>query len=108
MEAGARTRGPAAAASWLYGLRYAASDYVALTKPRVVSLLLVTTVCAMFVATPNPSLVTILLTVIGGYLAAGGAGAINHSLEREIDGCMGRTASVLPAATRPRSPRTHV
>ena len=47
MEAGARARRPAAAASWLYGAREVAGDYVALTKPRVISLLLVTTLATI-------------------------------------------------------------
>ena len=69
-------------------------DYVALTKPRIISLLLVTTVGAMFVADPSgPALTTILWTVLGGYLAAGGAGAINHYLERERDARMTRTCA---------------
>jgi heme o synthase len=67
-------------------------DYVALTKPRIISLLLLTTVAAMFVADPEgPPLSTVLWTVIGGYLAAGGAGAINHYLERDADARMVRT-----------------
>ena len=71
-----------------------ASAYLALTKPRVVSLLLLTTVAAMLVAEPaGPSLGLVLLTVLGGYLAAGGAGAINHYLERETDALMSRTRS---------------
>jgi protoheme IX farnesyltransferase len=86
------TGGRAAARRGLHAFGETLSDYIALTKPRVISLLLVTSVCAMFVADPRPSLLTIVLTVIGGYLAAGGAGAINHSLEREIDGCMSRTS----------------
>ncbi len=69
-----------------------ARDYVTLTKPRIISLLLLTTVAAMFVADPaGPALSTILLTAIGGYLAAGGAGAINHYLERDADARMART-----------------
>jgi protoheme IX farnesyltransferase len=69
-------------------------DYLALTKPRIISLLLVTTVGAMFVADPSgPTLTTILWTVLGGYLAAGGAGAINHYLERERDARMTRTCA---------------
>jgi heme o synthase len=69
-------------------------DYLALTKPRIISLLLVTTVGAMFVADPSgPALSTILWTVLGGYLAAGGAGAINHYLERERDARMARTCA---------------
>jgi heme o synthase len=67
-------------------------DYVALTKPRIISLLLVTTVATMFVADPvGPSLATVLWTMLGGYLAAGGAGAINHYLDRERDARMART-----------------
>ena len=69
-------------------------DYLALTKPRIIGLLLVTTVTTMFVADPSgPSLATILWTVLGGYLAAGGAGAINHYLERDRDARMDRTCS---------------
>ena len=67
-------------------------DYVALTKPRIISLLLLTTVAAMFVADPaGPPLSTVLWTILGGYLAAGGAGAINHYLERDADARMART-----------------
>jgi heme o synthase len=69
-------------------------DYVALTKPRIILLLLVTTVATMFVADPaGPGLTTILWTVLGGYLAAGGAGAINQYLERDRDARMERTRS---------------
>jgi heme o synthase len=67
-------------------------DYLALTKPRIISLLLLTTVAAMFVADPDgPRLSLILWTMLGGYLAAGGAGAINHYLDRERDARMDRT-----------------
>jgi protoheme IX farnesyltransferase len=67
-------------------------DYIALTKPRIISLLLLTTVTTMFVADPSgPSLSTILWTMLGGYLAAGGAGAINHYLDRDRDARMSRT-----------------
>jgi heme o synthase len=67
-------------------------DYLALTKPRIISLLLLTTVATMLVADPaGPSLPTILWTMLGGYLAAGGAGAINHYLDRERDARMART-----------------
>jgi protoheme IX farnesyltransferase len=92
MEAGARARRAPVGVSWLHAARLTAGDYVALTKPRVISLLLVTTVTTMFVATPSPSLSAILLTIIGGYLAAGGAGAINHYIERDIDAKMSRTS----------------
>src|SRR5256714_11117728 len=67
-------------------------DYLALTKPRIIALLLVTAVATMFGARPaGPALATILWTMLGGYLAAGGAGAINHYLERERDARMART-----------------
>jgi protoheme IX farnesyltransferase len=71
-----------------------ANDYVTLTKPRIISLLLLTCVATMFVADPSgPPLSVILWTMLGGYLAAGGAGAINHYIEREPDARMERTAS---------------
>ncbi len=67
-------------------------DYVALTKPRIISLLLWTTVTTMLVARPSGlALSTVLWTCLGGYLAAGGAGAINHYIDRDIDARMGRT-----------------
>ena len=69
-------------------------DYIALTKPRIISLLLVTTVAAMVVASPESlALSTVLWTMLGGYLAAGGAGAINHYLDRDRDARMARTRS---------------
>ena len=67
-------------------------DYVALTKPRIISLLLITAVGSMFLAAggwPDPLLTA--LVVLGGYLAAGGANALNHSLEGDIDQRMQRT-----------------
>ncbi len=71
-----------------------ARDYISLTKPRIISLLLVTTVATMFVADPSgPPLGVILWTMLGGYLAAGGAGAINHYLDRDRDARMARTRS---------------
>ena len=90
MEAGTGAR--PAHASWLYGARELVGDYVALTKPRVISLLLVTTAATMFVADPSPPLGVLLATLVGGYLAAGGAGAINHYIERDIDARMSRTS----------------
>jgi heme o synthase len=87
MEAGVARAQRAAA------VRELVADYVSLTKPRIIVLLLLTTLCAMFVADPSgPPLATILWTMLGGYLAAGGAGAINHYLDREIDARMARTA----------------
>ena len=68
-------------------------DYIALTKPRIISLLLLTTVATMIVADRAPSRRSrrVLWTMLGGYLAAGGAGAINHYLDRERDARMART-----------------
>jgi protoheme IX farnesyltransferase len=72
--------------------RQLVADYVTLTKPKVQSLLLLTTVTAMYVAaTPSP--LRVLLTCLGGYLSAGGAGAINHYWDRDIDAKMERTAN---------------
>ena len=69
-----------------------ARDYLALTKPRIISLLLLTTLAAMLVADPaGPPLTTVLWTMLGGYLAAGGAGAINHYIDRDRDARMART-----------------
>lgn len=67
-------------------------DLITLTKPRIISLLLVTTVCAMFAAERGvPSGWLILWAVIGGYLSAGGANTINQFVDRDIDAVMGRT-----------------
>ena len=66
-------------------------DYLTLTKPKVQSLLLLTTVTTMYVA-GDPSLGLIFLTCLGGALSAGGAGAINHAIDRDIDRTMARTA----------------
>ena len=63
-----------------------------MTKPKVQSLLLFTTVTTMYVA-GTPSIGLVLLTCLGGALASGGAGAINHYLDRDIDAQMSRTAS---------------
>ncbi|MDQ6914472.1 MAG: heme o synthase [Actinomycetota bacterium] len=76
-----------------------AADYLALTKPKVQSLLLLTTVATMYVA-GNPAVTLVLLTCLGGYLSAGGAGAVNHWFDRDIDARMSRTASRPVAAGR--------
>src|SRR5579863_1743691 len=73
-------------------LRVRIEDYVALTKPRVQSLLLLTTITTMYVA-GSPSVGLVLLTCLGGYLSAGGAGAVNHWYDRDIDALMKRTAN---------------
>jgi protoheme IX farnesyltransferase len=72
--------------------RRLASDYLELTKPKVQSLLLLTTIATMYVA-GNPSAALVALTCLGGYLSAGGAGAVNHWFDRDIDERMSRTAS---------------
>ncbi len=68
------------------------SDYVELTKPKVQSLLLLTTIATMYVA-GDPSPLLVALTCLGGYLSAGGAGAVNHWFDRDIDLQMARTAN---------------
>jgi protoheme IX farnesyltransferase len=66
--------------------------YVALTKPRIIELLLVTTVPTMIVADKGlPSIWLMVATVVGGTLAAGGANAINMYVDRDIDQVMDRT-----------------
>jgi protoheme IX farnesyltransferase len=66
--------------------------YVALTKPRIIELLLVTTVPVMVLAARGwPSLWTLVATLVGGTLAAGSANTINCVVDRDIDAVMGRT-----------------
>jgi protoheme IX farnesyltransferase len=65
-------------------------DMVMLTKPRIISLLLVTTVAPMFVA-GNPGIWLCVLVLVGGYLMAGGANAVNMYMDRDIDDRMART-----------------
>jgi protoheme IX farnesyltransferase len=90
--AGAQTASPqAAAVAPRSAFSQLLRDYVTLTKPTVQSLLLLTTVTTMYVA-GNPSLRLIVLTCLGGALSAGGAGAINHAIDRDIDQMMKRTA----------------
>jgi protoheme IX farnesyltransferase len=88
----------------LAAARLLAADYLELTKPKVQSLLLLTTITTMEVA-GNPPASKIALTCLGGYLSAGGAGAVNHFLDRDIDARMRRTASrPIPAGrVAPRS-----
>ena len=89
MTPGASVARPVAPAAG--GLRQLAADLVALTKPKVQLLLLLTTVTTMLVA-GSPSVELVLVTLLGGYLAAGGAGAVNHWYDRDIDASMARTA----------------
>jgi heme o synthase len=83
-----------AAAAALPGgrVRQVVADYVTLTKPKVQSLLLLTTVTTMYVA-GDPSVALVFWTVLGGSLASGGAGAVNHWYDRDIDAQMARTAT---------------
>ncbi len=74
------------------GLWGRARAYVELTKPRIIELLLITTVPAMVVAYQGwPSSWLVVATVVGGTLAAGGANAINMVIDRDIDKVMSRT-----------------
>jgi heme o synthase len=84
-------RATAVALAPLAGARQVVTDYFTLTKPRVQTLLLFTTVTTMLVA-GSPSVKLVLLTCLGGYLSAGGAGAVNHAYDRDIDARMTRTA----------------
>jgi protoheme IX farnesyltransferase len=69
------------------------SDYLSLTKPKVISLLLVTTLAAMFLTGEGlPSWGLVFWTMLGGYLAAGGANALNCAFDKDIDINMGRTS----------------
>jgi heme o synthase len=83
--------------------REVVSDYVEMTKPKVQSLLIFTTVTTMYVA-GDPSIGLVALTCLGGYLSAGGAGAVNHWYDRDIDAQMARTAD-RPVASGRVSPR---
>ena len=86
-------------------LRSRAAAYVALTKPRIIELLLVTTVPTMVVAAKGlPSLWLMAATVVGGTMAAGGANAINMYVDRDIDSIMKRTQK-RPLVTGIISPR---
>jgi heme o synthase len=88
----ALNRPVAIAEAWAKRARRAASLYLALTKPRVVELLLVTTVPAMFLAADGvPDLGLIAAVLAGGALAAGGANTINCWIERDRDQLMRRT-----------------
>jgi heme o synthase len=82
---------PAARASW--------RDYVTLTKPRIMSLLLITGLCAMFVGAGGaPSAWLVVVTMTGLALACGGASALNHVLEQDIDRLMGKRTRARPLA----------
>ena len=81
-------RDPSAPRSWTDAVK----AYVALTKPRIIELLLVTTVPAMILAAGGlPEWPVVLVTLIGGTLAAGSANALNCYIDRDIDAVMHRT-----------------
>lgn len=86
----ATTRADGSALGW----RETVGAYVALTKPRIIELLLVTTVPVMFLAARGiPNLWLILATLIGGYLSAGAANTFNMVYDRDIDAKMNRTSN---------------
>jgi heme o synthase len=90
-----------AAVSW----RRTVGSYIALTKPRIIELLLVTTVPTMVVAERGlPSLWLVVATVVGGTMSAGGANAINMYVDRDIDKLMDRTKK-RPLVSGAMSPR---
>jgi heme o synthase len=83
-------------------------DFIALTKPRVMSLLLVSAVAGAFIAAgTTPSMTVIIAVLVGGALASGGAGALNMAYESELDRRMGRTKN-RPVAEGRISARTAV
>ncbi|MER8236704.1 heme o synthase [Streptomyces sp. NPDC101490] len=94
---------PSPGAHQPFGVRVKA--FVALTKPRIIELLLITTVPVMFLAEQGvPDLWLVLATCFGGYLSAGGANALNMYIDRDIDALMDRT-SQRPLVTGVLTPR---
>ena len=80
-------------------------DYLVLTKPKVISLLLLTTVGAMFIAARGfPGWIPLLGLLVGGYMSAGAAGVLNMIYDGDIDGRMKRT-SLRPTVTQVVSTR---
>jgi protoheme IX farnesyltransferase len=90
---------PARRASW--------RDYLTLTKPRIMSLLLLTGLCGMFVGARGvPDGRLALVTIAGLALACGGASSLNHVLDRDIDRLMGERTRARPVAAE-RVPPSH-
>jgi protoheme IX farnesyltransferase len=88
------------------GVAAVVKAYVSLTKPRIIELLLITTVPVMFLAKGGlPNLWLVLVVLVGGSLAAGAANALNCYIDRDIDQVMKRT-SRRPLATHTVSPRS--
>jgi protoheme IX farnesyltransferase len=84
-------------------------DYVTLTKPRIMSLLVLTAVCAMVAgAGGHPSPLALVALTVGGALACGASGALNHVLDRDIDRVMGPRTATRPVAAGRIPPRRAV
>jgi heme o synthase len=87
------------------GLKFLVGQYVSLMKPRIIELLLITTIPVMFLAQQGvPDLWLIVATVVGGTLSAGAANTLNCYIDRDIDAVMHRT-SRRPLVTGTVSPR---
>ena len=85
----------------LLRVRLIVADYVALTKPGIMTLLLTTTLCAMLIAARGfPPFWLVAVTMLGGALASGGANALNCFIDRDIDAQMARTRNRAVAAGR--------
>ena len=87
------------------GLKFLVGQYVSLMKPRIIELLLITTIPVMFLAEQGvPGLWLVVATVVGGTLSAGAANTLNCYIDRDIDAVMHRT-SRRPLVTGTVSPR---
>jgi len=87
------------------GLKFLVGQYVSLTKPRIIELLLITTIPVMFLADQGvPNLWLVVATVLGGTLSAGAANTLNCYIDRDIDAVMHRT-SRRPLVTGTVTPR---
>ena len=99
---------PALAAASQRSWRRTVGDYIALTKPRIIELLLVTTVPVMFLAERGvPDLWLIVATLVGGILSAGSANTFNSVYDRDIDAVMHRTSN-RPMVTGAITPRAGI
>jgi len=87
------------------GVKFLVGQYVSLMKPRIIELLLITTIPVMFLAEQGvPDLWLVVATVVGGTLSAGAANTLNCYIDRDIDAVMHRT-SRRPLVTGTVSPR---
>ncbi len=101
-------RAPAPVSATTSGWRHTAANYLALTTPRIIELLLVTTAPVMFLAQRGvPNLWLLAATLIGGILSAGSANTFNSVYDRDIDAVMHRTSN-RPMVTGQISPRAGV